>query len=867
MEKFNEKQQEVINELEQNIVVLASAGTGKTGALAKRVANIIENNRANAKEILCISFTNKACKEMKDRIEAIVGPQSKEITVKTFHSWCFDIIKRQAKKQTDLFTDFIVYDEEDCKEAIKEVKSLLLEFQSRVFKVDPLQQFINLIKEEMARFKIKEQEDQGIEVDRIEVAIKDIYATKMEKIDGICKGNPKEDQWQMKKAFRKQGGELVRTYDMILRENRGVDFNDLILNTLDIFEAQEVVESFKNTYKYINIDEVQDTSVVEYYIIQKIFGNNKILLCGDVFQTIYQWRGSAPEEILKHFKKKYRPKEIIFNTNYRATKNLVNLSVQYLHNAFPEKSKQHNLQDLKIASPLEGDKVVVKEAYDIEDEAAYIYNQIRNNQFLDNTCILSRNNSYNKELSRVMKGLQRQEDAFEFILVDEFQFFRRQEIKDVIALMKLIVNRNDSISLKRILKNFSLGIGKVTLDKIESEEYRRLGIKLTDFINPETRQLGEPFKELTDALEDHNIIVYDVETTGVDPTEDQIIQIAAMRIDEHGNEIERFEKLIKNDKSVAGSYHIHGFSDEKLAEHGEERIKVLQEFLDFSKDSVIVGHNVSFDVDILESELAKSGLPGPMFKTFYDTLDIYRRFYPNENNHKLGYLSERFGTNHKPTHDAMDDILATSELLIRAIKKKIIPTSLNRMKNIGEHLGGFTEISKQLEMLFYQARNMRPAEVVKTIVVNFKMKGIYHDEKVENLRKFYFLMNEIDNKYKNNKDALLEVLKVTGLSNGEIELLMLKGRNRVSIPIITVHQAKGLEFDTVFLAGVQEKGFPTFWALKDGNLEEEKRTFYVAVTRAKERLYISYSTIGDYGRRKEKSQFLKLLSREYIDIE
>ncbi len=865
MKEFNKRQQEVISELDKNIVVLASAGTGKTGTLARRVANIIESKKANAYEILCISFTNKACKEMKDRIEDMVGPESKDVTVKTFHSWCFDIIKRQGKKQTDLFMDFIVYDEEDCKHVITELVKQIPEFQNRVFTETLLQRFINLLKEELANFKVKGQEDV-----KLEDVIRNLFTNKKVKIDEIATSNPKskskEDQILIKRTLRTKGEILVKKYNMILKENRGVDFNDLILNTLNIFEDKEVVKSLRDTYKYINIDEVQDTNNVEYFIIEKIFGDNKILLCGDIFQTIYEWRGSAPEDILNHFKKNYNPREIIFNTNYRATRSLVNLSTEYLHRAFPDKSKELNLKDLEIASTSRGNNVVVKQTYGIDEEAAYIYKEIKKSSSLDNICVLSRMNSYNKELSKAMKGLQEPGDKFEFVLVDEFQFFRRKEIKDVIALMKLIANPNDAISLKRILNNFSLGIGKVTLDKIESEEYRELGIKLTDFINWDTRQSGEPFRELLTALKKNNIVVYDVETTGVDTSEDQIIQIAAMKIDKDGKEIERFERLLKNDKSVGSSSNIHNFSDEYLAKHGEDRVKVLEEFTWFAKGSVIVGHNVSFDIGILESELKRNKLESLEFKTSYDTLDIYRRFYPNEDNHKLDYLSERFKTNHKPTHDAMDDILATSELLLMAIKDRIIPTSLDRMRQIEKHLWAFEDISKQLEILFDQSQNMRSAELVKAIVINFKMKGIYSEDRIENLRKFYFLIDEMDNKQKDNKEALLEVLKVTGLSNGEIELLMLKGRNKVSIPIITVHQAKGLEFDTVFLAGIHQNGFPTFWAIKSNDIEEEKRTFYVAITRAKKKLYISYSSIGNYGKPNNKSQFFNLLPTDYLEI-
>ena len=862
MKNFNPKQQEVIDDLDNNLVVIAAAGTGKTDTLAGRVVKIIESKKAKGKEILCITFTNKASKEMKERIEKAVGAEGKDVTIKTFHSWCFDVIKKEAKKQTDLYTDFFVQDEEDCKEIINEVKSLLPAFMEPTFKVEKLLQFINLVKEETALIEIASPGPH-----HIKNVINHIFKTKSDKIDEVCKAKSSSKvNIKMKQVLKENGDTLVHTYNMILRDNRGVDFADLILTTLEILESPDVVESMKNTYKYINVDEVQDTSIVEYFIIQKIFGDNKILLCGDTFQTIYHWRGSDPSEILTRFRAEYAPRDIVFNTNYRATQNLVNVSVQYLNSAFPQLVEELYHDKLEVASPVKGQKVIVKETSSVEAEAQYIYNEIKNNGLFDKTCILTRDNYYNIQLSKVMEGLQASGDGFEFILVDQFKFFRRQEVKDVIAFMKLIANPYDAISLKRILKRFPTGIGKKTLELIESPGYRKLGIKLTDFIDPNTRKLGEPFQMLIDEWQNNNIVVFDVESTGVDPTQDQIIQIAAMRIDCHGNETERFVRFLKNDKSVARSEHVHGFSDSFLKANGEDRKQVFKEFLAFSKDRVIVGHNVSFDINILESELRKTGLQDPDFKTFYDTLDIYRRFYPNLNNHKLDNLSELFETNHRPTHDAMDDILATSELLVHALKEKIIPTSFQRMNKVSGHLAAFSDISGQLDDFFLQVASKRPFDIITTIVLNFKMKQLYSEEKINNLRKFYTLIEEIDNPNKNHKDALLEVLKVTGLSNGDIELLMLENRKKVRIPIITVHQAKGLEFNTVFLAGVQESRFPSFRAVESDDLEEEKRTFYVAITRAKKQLYITCNSQGWYGSVNEKSRFLDFIPEEYVEI-
>lgn len=861
----NKEQKDVINILDRNISVIASAGTGKTETLARRVANIIDSDMARPEEILCISFTNKASKEMKNRIEEIVGPKSRGVTVQTFHSWCFNIIKLQAKRQTDIFTDFIVYDEEDCKSIVGQARESIPEFQNRIFTNPMLQRFINLIKEEKAVF-ITNNKDHVTWED----LIRNIFINKRNVIDDIAssnkKANSKEDKILIKTTIRSYGHELLERYNEILLSNRGVDFNDLILNTLVIVKDENISQSIASTYKYINIDEVQDTSLVEYFIIKQIFADSKTLLCGDTFQTIYQWRGSAPEKILKDYVSNYNPKQIVFKTNYRANQNLVNLSTHYLKNAFPSKCQTLNLNDLEIASSKKGHKIVVKENYDIDNEAAYIYNEIKNSPSLGSIAILSRSNPYNKELSKSLGRLQSPEDKFKFVLVDDFNFFRRKEIKDVTALMKLLINKNDSISFKRVLSNFSLGIGKLTLDKIESDEYKKLGIRLTDYIDINTRRTGDPFGNLINALDQGNLIVFDVETTGVDTSQDEIIQIAAMRIDSAGNEIDRFERLLKNTKSVGSSYNVHNFTDEELARDGFDKVQALEDFVDYANGSVLVGHNVNFDINILKSELSRNNLCGLNFIDYYDTLDIYRRFYPNLHNHKLEFLSNEFQTKVKPTHDAMDDILATSELLIGAVTKNILPTSLERIEKIQKHLVAFEDISNKLDILYNQSLNMRPADLVQAIVINFKMKDIYTEDKIENLRNFYFLLKEIDTKDKNNHDALIEALKITSLSSGEVELLMLKGRNKTNIPIITVHQAKGLEFDTVFLAGIYQNEFPSYRAVMSKDLEEEKRTFYVAITRAKKKLYITYTNLGRFGRPNNRSKFIDFLPDQFLEI-
>lgn len=829
--------------------------------MSRRIAKIIEEAHGDPSEILCITFTNKACKEMEERALKILGTGAKHITIKTFHGFCFDVIKKQAKTHTDIFTDFVVFDEEDCKEIIKSCNYYN-------YPISKLQLFIELVKTEKAR---RYQFRQNHLIDYKDI-IKCLFDNNENKIDSIC-NNKEHIDITMKEFLKSKGDILVGTYNSLLNINHGLDFIDLTTRTIEIFQSDEVVNSYREKYKYINIDEVQDTSTLEYFIIEKLFKGNNVLMCGDIFQTIYGWRGSEPISIFNRFKEKYNPLEVVFTKNYRATKNLTEASLKFLQKAFPKEMMNFYSNGIESETMELGNKIYFKAEENMRMEARFIFDELRrlenHNIDISKSCVLTRDNKYNIALSRYFEEISRYEgSSFEFLLVDQFKFFRRQEIKDIIAFLKLVVNRQDSLSFKRIASRLPTGVGDKTFESIESKEYSSLGITLTDYLDPNALKYGDKYSVLVDEFNNDNIIIFDVESTGIEMMEDEIIQIAAIKVNRDGQVISTFERFIKNTKSVSESEHIHGFSDEFLRNNGEDKKTVLREFIDFSKDAVIVGHNVQFDISILISELQRINLDKPKFKGVYDTLDIYRRFYPNLINHKLGTLSEVFSTLNKPSHNAMDDILATNELLVRAIKEDIIPTSVKRKLYIEKHIKGFSYISSKLNELFSKAELMRPHEIVVKIINSFNIKSLYTGEegksKIERLRDFYVLLKELDDSSKSNRDSLIEVIKITGLSNGDLETLLINRTKKIRIPLITVHQAKGLEFDNVFLAGVSDNTFPSYMSIKSNNLEEEKRTFYVAITRAKKRLYISYNTDGGYFRKNSSSRFLKFIPSEYI---
>ena len=799
----------------------------------------------------------------------IVGGEAKDITIRTFHSFCFDVVRTYAKRNTDIFSDFTIFDEDDCREVISKLSYYYATSNLMATNMQ-IQKVIDFIKVERAR--IETLEDRVL--DEYKTVIDEIFKFREEKINQVCtnKGNL---NLNLKNYIKFHGHELVTLYDSKLREDHALDFNDLIILTKELFKDEKVVRALKNKFKYINIDEVQDTSIIEYSIIEKLFEGNNVLICGDFFQTIYSWRGSDPEMIFNKFKEKYNPVEIVFSKNYRATKNLNKASLEFLNNAFSSKVSTIYKDGILAESKEDGEKILLKETRGLREEARFIFDYVnklcKNGEDLKRVCVLTRDNNYNIGLSEELYQIGGYEGAdFEFILVDQFKFFRRQEVKDILAFLKLIANRYDSLSLKRIVNRLPTGIGMRTLEAIESYKYKEVGIRLADYIDPLVLEYGEKFSLLINEFEKENIIVFDVESTGVDVTEDEIIQIAAIKLNKNGEVVDKFEEFLKNKKPVKDSYYVHGFSDEMLQRIGEDKEKVLKEFVEYSKDSIIVGHNVQYDINILCSELERNNLGKPKFKTFYDTLDIYRRFYPGNINYKLENLSKVYDTKHKPSHDAMDDIIATGELLVRAINEKIRETSMERMALMSKHLKAFTAISKKLNELFKIAESKRPYELVACVMNGFNIKSMYagdeNKEKLNRLRDLYALFRDLDDKNKGNKDALLDIIRITGLSNGELESLIINRTKKPRIPIITVHQAKGLEFDTVFLAGIQNNTFPSYMSIKEGNLAEEKRIFYVAITRAKKRLVITYNSQGKYGHRNEISQFINYIPKEFFKI-
>lgn len=872
---LNKKQQEVVNTIDKNIFLVAPAGTGKTRVLSERVYNIINKGLVKEEEILCITFTNKAAKEMKERIEQKLGGSTK-CTIKTFHSFCLEVIRNSAKNKTDISTDFVVFDEEDAIEAVRKISTIQQKGYNKAFiDVSMIYKFIELVKSYRLKWGFlsdDEEHDYKLCIDNLsKPAFKSVVAD--------CFKTNGHVNIKLMHYMIDYGVFYVLFYNKQLRSDKALDFNDLITLTRMLFMNKDIVDYYRDKYKFINIDEVQDTSMSDYEIIEKIFKGDKsknILLCGDIFQTIYKWRGSEPDKIFEAFKKECNPLQIVFDKNYRSTQTLTNASIDFLGNVFESRVSEIYKDGVSSCSDETGEKISVISYDNLEAEAIGILNSFKNlaleGEDLSKVCVLTRANNYNKDLSKVLSRISANQD-FEFILVDEYKFFRRAEIKDITAIFKILINPYDTVSLERVLKRLNTGVGKAILEKVQTTEFRKARIKLSDFISDYTAN-GEFYTNLLNAYDrassDGNIVIFDVESTGTDVTSDEIIQIAAVKIDNKGNIIDTYERFIKPNKTVGASAKVHHFTDEYLAEHGLPKEEVLNEFREYTKDKIVIGHNVQYDINIFTSELNRCNIGAPLFKGFYDTLDIYRRFYPMEKNHKLEYLSERFKTTHKPSHNALDDIIATTELLVMAIEAKIRPTSFQRMSLIADLYKKFEEFREKYRVLKQKSYEIRPYEMILEIQKNFDIMNKYivqeREERFRRVMNFHKTLSVLDDNEKCPRDALISAVEVTALSGGEIEQIVSSTQEKPRIPIITVHQAKGLEYNTVIVSGLIDGKFPLY----NGDLDEEGKLFYVAITRAKKRLILTYpnKNMSNYGKEYDTvvSPFIGKIDEKYLEF-
>ncbi|MBZ2175484.1 DNA helicase PcrA [Schnuerera sp. xch1] len=420
---LNDRQREAVLHEGGPLLILAGAGSGKTRVLTHKIAYLIEERRIFPGNILAITFTNKAANEMKDRIGNLLDNNVEDIWMGTFHSVCVRILRRDINR-IGFERSFSIYDRDDqitlMKECIKE-RNLNKE----------------MYKERSVLSKISELKDSMVHSDTY---INENYSD----------------------YYLRNIGELYALYEKKLKSNNALDFDDLIIKTVELFRTNpEVLDYYQKKFKYVFVDEFQDTNKTQYELVRLITSKHKnICVVGDEDQSIFGWRGADITNIL-NFEKDFSSSKIIkLEQNYRSTKKILKVANHVIKNNFDRKDK--NLW----TDNEEGSQVVVENLLDAQDEAYFVANKIEklvsDGYELSDFAILYRTNAQSRSFE---ESFMRRNIPYK--LVGGLRFYDRKEIKDIMAYLKMIQNPADDISLKRIINVPKRGIGKATIEKIE----------------------------------------------------------------------------------------------------------------------------------------------------------------------------------------------------------------------------------------------------------------------------------------------------------------------------------------------------------------------------------------------------------------
>lgn len=420
---LNDKQNEAVCYTGGPILVLAGAGSGKTRVLTYKIAYLIENNIVKPWEILAITFTNKASKEMKQRVEGLLENESKDIWLGTFHSVCIRILKREIEN-LGYTKNFNVYDEDDKQKLIKEI-----------------------------------MKEQGIDDKEISAKyiISEISSAKDKFIEPDDYLDINKNEYMKNKI-----GKVYKIYQSRLKKNDGVDFDDIINHTVKLFlEFPDILAHYQNKFKYILVDEYQDTNKSQFLLISLLASHGNICVVGDESQSIYGFRGADISNILNFEKEFVGAKVVKLEENYRSTSNILNAANHVIKN---NKSKiDKNLWTKNE----DGEKIIYYTAKQEYDEAQFVIDKIIELKkelklSLNDFAVLYRMNTQ----SRVIEEKLLQE-GIAYRLIGGFKFYGRKEVKDIMAYLKLTQNSKDDVAFKRTINEPKRGIGDTTIEKLQ----------------------------------------------------------------------------------------------------------------------------------------------------------------------------------------------------------------------------------------------------------------------------------------------------------------------------------------------------------------------------------------------------------------
>lgn len=435
--KLNDKQQEAVLYNDGPLLVLAGAGSGKTRVLTTKIAYLIEDRGVSPHNILAITFTNKAAKEMKDRVYGLIGSTARNIQISTFHGFGLKLLKENYKA-LGYDSNFVIMDSDDSLTVVKKILKDL-NYDPKSYNPKAIRNKISGCKNELM--------------------------------------SPSDYERYAVSEFEKVVLEVYSRYEDKLKRNNSVDFDDLLILPIKLFkENPSILAEYQERYKYVLIDEYQDTNEAQYILTKYISAKYKnICVVGDIDQAIYGWRGANYKNIL-NFEKDYKDsKTILLEENYRSTKNILDAANDVIKNNRNRKDK--NLW----SSNGDGEKIKYYRSYNERDEAQYVIRKIKELVNRDvlyrDIAVLYRTNAQSRILEEEML-----KENMPYRVIGSFYFYNRKEIKDLVAYLRLIHNSRDNISLLRVINTPKRGIGLKSIENLTNKA-DSLSISMYDAID------------------------------------------------------------------------------------------------------------------------------------------------------------------------------------------------------------------------------------------------------------------------------------------------------------------------------------------------------------------------------------------------
>ncbi len=788
--RLTEKQRKIVELKSGKHLVLSPPGTGKTELLAHRVLYGMEQG-VSPEEMICLTFTNRAARNMLERVEARTGETG--LFVGNIHKFGWHFLRKNKL----LPGNAVIIDEEDAGILMQEACQT---FFRRKAGEHTIRELINYN-------AYHKRQKLGIPCKKVfSPVIKDVY-------------------------------KIIEEYEKKKSDFSLVDFDDILTYTYHFLTTKENLKYA--SFKWMQVDEVQDLNDLQWLIVEKLINDESLcVFFGDYEQAIFGFLGASPE-VLKKIEKKVKEsngKIYTLSQNFRSPEKLLNLFVEYARTYLKPAWKE-------IPRP------ATRECPECEikiirgDNVSFVNNLLKKYPD-DNVALLVLTNKY---ANQIYSSFPDKEEVFK---VSGFDFFSRASVKALFGFFGILNNPLDAHAWVRTLYTFkALPHPRNTLKEMRKQVKRIFdnGIMppdLLEYYNEEKKQIETFFLKEFSKISQGRIIVFDTETTGVNTHEDDIVQLAGYIL-ENGKEIP-FNYYLNTDKDLTPTQNIHGITADVLREKGEEPrivLKRFKELLTEKENTSLVAHNLRFDYSVLFTAFQKhleEDLTRVPVKLF-DTLQITRLLFPRLHSYKLEELIEEFKLEGTNSHNALEDSFATMNLLHFLLQSYELKAKLQQ----GEKLLQDEDLLQMAESL---RKNLLPAysktkegwfstkysleKYIRSFLNYLEKNNLFppKTEKEIDKREFQKLIRHLQETFSPEYENYRLSRKINDFLHRystykEADLYI----GTEKIVISTVHKAKGLEFDSVIL---EQTGDYT----KRNNAEKLK-VFYVAMTRAKKRLY------------------------------